>query len=136
MKKHLSRVYVRLGLVVVSHYVGLIPIALMGVWANYLIPSLTWVSVFPHLIVMAILTLFGVRSGKLFIAPVALILFVVLYSYPQLGAILAELNGDWARFALGFAGPVAYLIISSIAFFLLNQRFGEWAERELKGAQA
>lgn len=131
MKVLLSKMYVRLALVVVSHYAGLLPVALFGVWANYLIPSVQWVFVLPHLILMAILTLCGVRSAKLLIAPAAFILFVVLFTYPQISVILADLKGDWMRLAWGFTGPVAYLIISSVAFFLLNQRYGEWAELEL-----
>ncbi len=131
MKAFFSRLYVQLGILLASHYLGLLPVALFGVWVNYLIPSRQWVIVLPHLILMAILALFGVRSGKLFFAPLAMLLFALMFSYPQMSVILADLKGDWMRLAWGFAGPIAYLILSSIAFILLNQRYGEWAELEL-----
>lgn len=131
MNALVAKLCVRLGLVVASHYLGLLPVALFGVWVNYLIPSLQWVFVLPHLILMVILTFFGVRSAKLFFAPAAMLVFSFLFTYPQMEVVVADLNGDWMRFAWSYAGPVAYLIISSVAFFLLNQRYGEWAELEL-----
>lgn len=130
------RIIVRLGFVVAAHYIGLLPVALFGVWVNYLIPSWNWFLVFPHLILMGGMTLFGVRSRKLFIAPVLLLLSSVLVSYPQMSVILTDLNGDWMRLLAGLLGPLAYLVLSSLAFFLLYRRHGDWADLEVRGAKA
>lgn len=131
MMRFLQRLFVRIGFVVASHYAGLLPVAMFGVWVNYLVPSWQWYLVFPHLIVMGIMTLFGVQSVKLFIPPVVLLLTSALVSYPQMGIILSDLDGDWMRLFVGLTGPLAYLSLSSVAFFLLFGRYGEWAELEL-----
>lgn len=131
MNRILEKGFTRLGLVIASHYLGLLPVALFGVWGNYLIPSLQWFFVLPHLVLMAIMTLFGVDSAKVFIAPVLLLISSAAFTYPQSSVILRDLDGDWGRFLVGWTGPIAYLVLSSVAFFLLNRRFGRWAETEL-----
>lgn len=126
-----TKLIARVGLVVASHYVGLLPVALTGVWANYLIPTRNWVFVFPHLILMAIMTFFRVDSAKLFLAPVILLVTSASFAYPQYSVILRDLDGDWGRFFIGMSGPIAYLVLSSVAFVLLHRRFSSWAETEL-----
>lgn len=135
MNAFASKLIARVGLVVASHYVGLLPLALFGAWVNYLIPSLQWFLVLPHLILMAIMTLFGVDSAKLFFAPVILLVTSAAFTYPQWSVILRDLDGDWGRFIVGWTGPIAYLILSSVAFFLFNRRFRSWAETELARAR-
>lgn len=135
MKDLLGKVIVQFGLVVASHYAGLLPVALFGVWVNYLIPSMQWFFVLPHLILMAIMALFGIDSAKLFLAPVILLVTSAAFTYPQYSVILRDLNGDWGRFFVGMSGPIAYLILSTVAFFLLHRRFSSWAETELARAR-
>jgi hypothetical protein len=136
MDSFIRKVIIRFGLVIVAHYVGLLPMLLTEAWLNYLVPSRHWFLLFPHLVVMAFLTLFGVRSVKLMIVPLAFLAIAFAFGYPQIRVILDDLHGDWLRLIGGLIGPYAYVFLSSLAFFLLYQRYADWADIEVRGAKA
>lgn len=103
----------------VAHLIGILPIAIFGYWANYLIPSTNWILLTLHLSITTVL--FCLRVPIKWLASIPFLVFgsSLLYNIRSLGVILNDLDGDWRRLVFAYVPPVIYLVISSTALLLM-----------------
>ena len=115
--------------VVISHWVGLLPVALAGAWHRYFVPfSLSalqsvLVNIFP-ILVMAVL--FWVRKSHKWLWFVPLIYLVVLfiYGWPQMSVIAKDAGiSPWKILVPSMWVPWTYTVVSSIIFTVFIRNF-------------